>query len=153
MKRASICGATVWTRRWTTDDSLNKHRSTSHTEAHVTACKRHAVDAGRVVVIAGPRVLLQHVTQGSLFGSRKQRCQHLRNFHLQGLPLVGVNKTRTGVRMSIGISHVGLHIIDGRAIHEVGTLHMDYGAVIAVQLHLFYTHTRQAKPIGTEGRA
>jgi len=54
--------------------------------------------------------------------------------------------------MGICVGHIRLHVVDGRAIHEIGTLHPDDGTQLGIDLHARESHTREAQVIGTEGR-
>ena len=125
----------------------------SYPKAHITTSEGHAVDATGIVMIAGTRVLGQHLTESLEVGGAVAACHGIGNVDLQRLPLMAVDEARASLGVGIGIGHVGLDVVDGRAVHEVGTEHMDDRTLGGVELHLIYTYAREPEVVGTEGRA
>ena len=95
-------------------------------EADIAACERHTIDASVVVVIARTRVLGKYTAQCiSLFSGEGSSHLH-RHLHLQRLPLLRVDEAAAGLGMAVGIGDVGLHVENGRTIHQVGSQHMQH---------------------------
>ena len=122
----------------------HRHDTIGDAEADVATSKGHAVEALRVVVVAGTRVLSQHLAQGSLLIGREEGGDVGRDDDVEGLPDMGVDETAAGIGMGIGIGHVWLDVVDGRAVHQVGTENVDDGTEVGRQLHLIYIYARES---------
>ena len=66
---------------------------------------------------------------------------------------VGVDEAATGIGMGVGIDHVGLDVVDGGAIHEVGTKNVYQRTVGGVEVDVREAHRRESYAVGTERRA
>src|SRR3712207_2451959 len=55
--------------------------------------------------------------------------------------------------MAIGIGHIGLDVVDGRAIHEVGTEHIYNRCARGVEVDATDAHRREADGVRAERRA
>ena len=123
-----------------------------HPKAHITASEGHAIDAAVIIMVWGPRILCQHLSQTHQLLWSEAPGQRIGNHYVEHLPLSGIDKTAAGVRMAIGVGHLGLDVVDGRAIHQVSAANMYHGAFIGGQLHLIYIYAREAEPVRTEWR-
>ena len=132
------------------NDSDHSERFSRDFEAHIEVEERHAVDALRVVVITGTGILCQRGLEGIELLSRHKGCQMIGKDHLEGLPPYLIDKSAAGIRMGIGIGHIRLHIVDGRAIHQIGTLYPDDWSQLGIDLHTREAYTRESQVIGTE---
>ena len=54
--------------------------------------------------------------------------------------------------MAVGIGHIGLDVVDGGTIHEIGSQHMDDGTPMIVPVDMGDAHRRQSQRIRTERR-
>ena len=122
----------------------HRHDTVGNAEADIAGGKRHSVDALRIVMITGTGVLGQHLAHGSLLIGREEAGDVGRDDDIEGLPDMGVDETAAGIGMGIGIGHVGLDVVDGRAVHQVGTENVDDGTEVGRQLHLIYIYARES---------
>ena len=106
-------------------------------ELDVTAGKGHAVDTLGVGMIVRTGIQRKNLHEGGLLVGGETLAPHLREIHFQRFPLCLVGETATGIRVGIGIGDIGLHIVDGCAIHKVGTQNVDNAL-----FHPGDTHTR-----------
>ena len=58
-----------------------------------------------------------------------------------------------GVRVAVGVGNVGLDVVDGGAVHQVGAPHDEDGADVRPVLDGFQLDAGQSQRIGPEGRA
>ena len=99
--------------------------------------KLHTVHPLRVVLVGGAGVTGKHALQRGAVGFRYGLPQRFRAGHFQmvgaGLP----GKALGGVRVAVGVGDIGLDIVDGGAVHQVGTAHdehrPDVGPVLIVR--------------------
>ena len=124
-----------------------------NTELYVTAGKGHPINALRVVVVTGTRVLGQHIAQSLQFRIAEQSGDVVGDFHAERLPLMLIDKAGAGIGVSVGIGDVGFDIVDGRTIHEVGTEDVDDGSFGGSKLYFLDADARKPEVVGTEGRA
>lgn len=112
----------------------------------------------RVFLIMRARVLRQHLFQNpNLFFCHSLRQQKgfycIRYFYLQLIPLAFIHKATAGLRMTVGIHHIGLDVINRSTVHQIGTLHMNYRTAATLPLHMRQTHRRQSDVVGTKRTA
>ena len=55
--------------------------------------------------------------------------------------------------MAIGIGHIRFDVVDGRAVHQIRTKHMEHRAARRVPRDMVETHRRQPEAIGPERTA
>ena len=74
-------------------------------------------------------------------------CLGVANF--QFLPGSAVCEAACRLRDTVGVRHIGLDVIDGRAVHKVCALNVDYRALRAVEIDAFYLYCREPYGIRT----
>ena len=100
-------------------------------EAEVKPGKVHAVFPRRVVLVAGTGVVGQDaLCRGALV--RRELVQQMRRVFHRDHVRAGGGKAPQRLRVAVGIGGVGLDVIDGRAVHQVGTAHVDDRAIFRV---------------------
>ena len=119
---------------------------------HLYRAELHAVHPLRVVLVGGARVTCQYAGQGGAVGLRHLCQQFGRELYLQTVELGLAGKALGGIRVAVGIGDVRLDVVDGGAIHQVGTAHDEHRANVRPVLDAFQTHAGKAQRIGAERR-
>ena len=104
------------------------------------------------MLVGGARVTCQYAGQGGAVGLRHLCQQFGRELYLQTVELGLAGKALGGIRVAVGIGDVRLDVVNGGAIHQVGTAHDEHRANVRPVLDAFQTHAGKAQRIGTEGR-
>lgn len=126
---------------------------------NVQTLKRHTINLLRVFLVLGTRVFSQHLLQlhdafvcHSILSH--EAFFHLRGYlHLQSLPFPPIHKSAPRLRVTVGIGDIGLDVIDGCTIHEVGSQHMDDRPASGFPLNVVNAHRGQSQTIGTKRTA
>lgn len=118
---------------------------------HLVPVEREPIDPVFVVVVGGARVLGQHLPQLlHLFGFQPLG-DILGDFHVKLVVLVLLREPLGGLRVAVGGEQVGFDIVDGSAVHKVGTAHKER-RVFGVEIGLDELHAGETDGVGTEGR-
>ena len=80
------------------------------------------------MLVGGARVTCQYAGQGGAVGLRHLCQQFGRELYLQTVELGLAGKALGGIRVAVGIGDVRLDVVDGGAIHQVGTAHDEHRA-------------------------
>ena len=104
------------------------------------------------MLIGGAWVLGQHADQRLPQFLRHLSEQFRGDIHLQGGLLGRAGKASHRLRTAVGVGNIGLDIIDGTAIHQIGPGDMDHRSLRGVQFHPFQPHAAQPDGIGPERR-
>ena len=115
--------------------------------------KLHAVDPLRVVLVGGAGVVFQHALQSGLLDGRHSGPEAGVADHGQVVELSLCREACGGVRVAVGVGDVGLDVVDGGAVHQVGAPHDEDGADVRPVLDGFQLDAGQSQRIGPEGRA
>ena len=108
----------------------------------VVAGEAHAIDLSRVVVVVRPGVEGKRLPQSvELLGQELLR-HFIRNIHIKLLPIVAIDKAAARLGVRVGIGNVRLDVVDGRAIHQVGTGNMNYWTLLRSEFHPDEPHWR-----------
>ena len=121
-------------------------------EADITAAEGHPVDTLRIVVEGRTGILCEHLAQGVEELSGEVMLEGVGDVDAEGLPLPAVDEAAACIGMGVGIGDVGFDVVDGGAVHEVGSEDVDDGALVVGDLDAFYPDARQSQIVGTEGR-
>lgn len=100
----------------------------------------------------GTRVELKHLTQGNKLAGSEHTPYLIGNLHMQTPYLITVHKATTGIGMTVGKGNVGFYVEDRRAVHQIGTTHINNRSRIAIIIHPVEPNRRQPQGIGTERR-
>ena len=110
--------------------------------------KLHAVDPLRVVLVGGTRVVFQHTLQSGLLVGRHSGPEVGVADHGQVVELGLCREACGGVRVAVGVGDVGLDVVDGGAVHQVGAPHDEDGADVRPVLDGFQLDAGQSQRIG-----
>ena len=95
----------------------------------------------------------QHAPQALLLCLRDPCPEGGVTLHIQVVhPGLG-RKARRGIRVAVGVWDIGLDVVDGGAVHEVGAPHDEDRAHLGPDLDFFQLDAGQAQRIGPERRA
>ena len=124
-----------------------------HLEVDFQPAELHAVDPLRVVLVGGAGVVFQHTLQSGLLVGRHSGPEAGVADHGQVVELGLCREAPGGVRVAVGVGDVGLDVVDGGAVHQVGAPHDEDGADVRPVLDGFQLDAGQSQRIGPEGRA
>ena len=94
--------------------------SAFHTESHVTASEGHAVNAVWIVLVLRSRIVFEYGDEAVALAFRDFFEQFLWETHFQQVLCRLGGKSADGLGMAVGISNVGLDVVNGCAVHQVG---------------------------------
>ena len=130
----------------------------AHRKVNIHTLIRHSIYLMRVFLIMRTWILSQNILQYLNLTIRQplffQILLHLfRYLHIQFCPFSIIHKSAAGIRMTIGIYHIRLDVIDRRAIHQVSSLHMNHRSLAGLPLYPGDSHGRQADVVRTKRTA
>ena len=101
----------------------------------------------RVFLIMRARILSQNLLQNFNLSIRQSlffqiSIHFFRYLHIQFRPFSIIHESTAGIRMTIGIYHIRLDIIDRCAIHQIGSLHMNHRSLAGLPLYPGDSHGR-----------
>ena len=95
----------------------------------------------------------QHAPQALLLGGGDAGPEGRVAFDVEVVHLGLAREALGGVGVAVGVGNIGLDVVDGGAVHEVGSPHDEDGAHVGTNLDFFQLDAGQAQRIGPEGRA
>ena len=106
----------------------------------------------RVVLVGGTGVVFEHTPQAVPLVCRDPGPERLRAGDVQMVELRLRRKACSCIRVAVGIGNVGLDVVDGGAVHQVGSPHDEHRADFRPNLNGFQFHAGQPQRVGPERR-
>ena len=120
-------------------------------EANLEAAEGKAVDAARLMLIAGTGVLRENTQQSLSFFLRQGVQNALRALDAHGVPREGKAARRLGMR--IGVGEIGLDVEDRRTVHQIRARNMQHRPLGRAVFDAVQADRGQADGVRPEGRA
>ena len=98
------------------------------------------------------RILTKDLYQAGELCGRNHILQRLRELDIELLPRSILNPAAGRIWMAIRKRNVGLNVVDGRAVTQIGSQHMDDGAVVG-KLHAVELNAGKTDGIGAKRAA
>ena len=123
-----------------------------HSETDGDTLELETVDAYWVVLVVGAWVAGKDTFYGLplTWGEIVFLTDRVGDADLQGVVVSFRSPTCRCIGVRVGKGKVGLDVQNGCAVHQVGTLHVDYGTLWGVEFYSCYPNGRETDVVGTE---